>query len=442
MTLHIPMRDGTAMRRAVALLGAVALGACGGGADTAPAFSPSEVISASSGVGAAPMFAVAQDGREATAWVSAEGGGSDGRLHVRVSGAGETTIADPLGPIEPHGESPPKRAWAADGSLHALYVVSRVVPGRRFPQGALRHMRSADGGASWSAPVTVTDDTLVFGSHNFHALHAAADGSVIAAWLDGRAGQSAAFLARSLDGGTTWGRNTRLGTGEACPCCRTAIATAADGSMWVAWRAVMPGNVRDIVVAHSTDRGATFGEAKRVHADDWVFEACPHAGPSMLTDVQGRLHIAWWTGKEGRSGVWYSRLEDDGAFREPMALSAMGSLRPVHVQLAIEGNDIVAAWDDATTTTPRVIVRVSRDGGSSFGASQVISGLNEAATFPVVGLANGEITVAWTRKAAEEHEHDEQARPDMRDPKSVMGLKEVGQAAVIVRRAKLSGAMP
>ena len=81
-------------------------------------------------------------------------------------------------------------------------------------------------------------------------------------------------------------------------------------------------------------------------------------------------------------------------------------------------------------------------GGSSFGASQVISGLNEAATFPVVGLANGEITVAWTRKAAEEHEHDEQARPDMRDPKSVMGLKEVGQAAVIVRRAKLSGAMP
>ncbi len=428
--------------RSAPLLAAFAFGvAAAGCAERVPEFSPPEVVSAASGAGAAPMYAVAADGREALAWVSAEGGGTDGRLHVRVDRDGARgsvyTLIDPLGPIEPHGEAPPKIAWSAAGQLHALYVVGKVVPGRRFPVGALRHARSADGGVTWSEAITVTDDTLVFGSHNFHALHAAANGDVIAAWLDGRQGKSAAYLARSADGGRSWGANVRLSLGEACPCCRTAIASDSAGSLWVAWRAVLPGNVRDIVVARSRDGGETFGEARRVHADDWVFEACPHAGPALLTDSRGRLHIAWWTGKEGRSGVWYARADDGENFGAPVALSALGALRPVHVQLAIEGEAVVAAWDDATTPVPAVMSRLSRDGGASFAEATTLSAPGESATFPVVGLSQGRLTVAWTQKAAAAHHHEEATKPDMRDPASVMGLPAVGQAAVVVRRAVL-----
>lgn len=419
------------------------LAALTGCAERAVEWSEPEVLSAATGVGAAPMFVVSADGREAVAWVSAEGGGTEGRLHVRVGSDPAVTIIDSLGPIEPHGEAPPKLAWSSDGALHALWVVGKVVPGRRFPVSALRHARSTDAGRTWEPAVTVTDDTLVFGSHNFHALHAAANGDVIAAWLDGREGQSAAFLARSSDGGTNWGTNTRLSTGEACPCCRTAIASSANGDVWVAWRAVLPGSVRDIVVARSRDGGATFGEATRVFADEWVFEACPHAGPSLLTDARGRLHVAWWTGKEGRSGVWYSRSDDGSTFGDPTALSALGAPRPVHVQLALEGDDVVAAWDDVTVGAepPRVLVRRSRDGGSTFAPAEQLSAPGRAATFPVVGLANGRLTVAWTEKLAEEHHHEEASKPDMKDPASVMGLPAVGQAAVVVRRAKL-GATP
>lgn len=402
-----------------------------------PTFDAASVVSASTGVGAAPMFAVAADGREAIAWVSAPDGGSDGVLHVKV-GSHETAIRDSLGPIEPHGEAPPKLAWAADGSLHALWVVGKVVPGRRFPVSALRHAHSSDGGATWSTPVTVTDDTLVFGSHNFHALHTAKDGGIIAAWLDGREGQSAAFLARSDDGGATWGKNVRISMGEACPCCRTAIASAADGSVWVAWRTVLDGGVRDIVVARSRDGGRTFGEAQRVHADDWVFPGCPHAGPSLMADAAGRLHIAWWTGKEGRAAVWYARSDDGERFGTPVALSPIGTPRPVHVQLDVRGDTVLAAWDDDLGAGIRVFARFSFDAGGSFGPAQVLSDSGQAASFPVVGLSPGRATVAWSQKAAAEHQHDEAARPDMRDPKAVMGLPEVGQAAVVVRHATLA----
>ncbi len=420
-----------------AVIAGIAVLACGEGRGAE--FGAPEIVSAASGVGAAPMFAVSADGHEAVAWVSAEDGGTNGRLLVRVDSGAPVELVDSLGPIQPHGEAPPKLAWSSDGTLHALYVVGKVVPGRRFPVSALRHVRSSDRGHTWTPAVTVTDDTLVFGSHNFHALHASANGDVIAAWLDGREGRSAAFLARSGDGGSTWGANTRLSMGEACPCCRTAIASRADGSVWVAWRTVMPGNIRDIVVARSRDGGATFGEARRVHADDWVFEACPHAGPSLLADSLGRVHIAWWTGKAGRSGVWYARADDGETFGAPQALSALDAARPTHVQLALEGETVVAAWDDvgAGAEPPRVVVRVSRDGGATFALAESLSAPGVAATFPVIGLAQGRLTVAWTEKAGEEHRHEEMSRLAMRDPTAVMGLPAVGQASVVVRRALL-----
>ena len=95
------------------------------------------------------------------------------------------------------------------------------------------------------------------------------------------------YLTRSTDGGHTFAPNRRVSIGEVCPCCRTALVSGTDGSLYIAWRTVLPGNIRDIVVARSTDGGATWSAARRVHADDWVFEACPHAGPALAVDSSG-----------------------------------------------------------------------------------------------------------------------------------------------------------
>src|SRR6185503_3507561 len=191
----------------VGVVAVISLAGCGG--DSTIALSKPYALSAPTQLGAAPMFAVSPAGVEATAWVSAPGGGTDGRLYVSTGGDSArdgdadgsppsrlVELRDSLGPVEAHGESPPKIAYAPDGTLYAIYVVPKLVPGKRFPLAALRLVRSADGGVNWSAPVTVTDDS-VFGSHNFHALHTAKDGSVYIAWLDGRQGKSAAYMTRS-----------------------------------------------------------------------------------------------------------------------------------------------------------------------------------------------------------------------------------------------------
>jgi hypothetical protein len=403
------------------------------------AFGDAHAVSRSTSVGTAPMFTVSPSGRQAMAWVSAPDGGTDGRVYIAVDGGTPVELRDTLGSIEPHGEAPPKIAWSRDGALHVLYVVSRSVPGRRFPASALRMQHSADGGATWAGPVTVTDDST-FGSHNFHALHAGGDGAVYVSWLDGRLGTSAVYLTRSTDGGRTFEPNRAVSQSEACPCCRTALASGADGSLYIAWRTVMPGNVRDIVVARSMDGGATWSEPRRVHADDWVFEACPHAGPALSVDSTGALHASWWTGKEGMAGVYYARSADGGeTFSTPVPLGVAERSRPAHVQLAVDagGRTVAAVWDDGTLPVSRVVVRVSNDGGETFGAAVPLSAEDRAAGFPVLGLAGDSVVVAWSEQSVEAAEHAAMSRPNMADPNAVMPLHAVGSAQVMVRRGAL-----
>ena len=394
-------------------------------------------ISAATSVGAAPMFAVSSDGRQATAWISAPEGGSDGRLYVSTGGA-PSELRDSLGPIEPHGESPPKLAYASDGSLGALYVVGKEAPGERFPLAALRFARSPDGGKSWEPPVTVTDDGT-FGSHNFHALHIARDGTIYAAWLDGRAGKSRAYATRSEDGGKTWGANRPISTDEACPCCRTALATAPEGVVYAAWRAVLPGGIRDIVVARSDDRGTTWGTPVRVHADDWKVDACPHAGPALAVDSQQRLHVTWWTGKEGAAGVYYARSDDGGkSFQHDAPLGTAEFSQPAHVQLALgDSGVVVAAWDDGTLRTPRIAIRISRDGGDHFAPTRLVSVEDRAASFPVLAVNGTKLTIAWTEQNPDYARATAAARPNMKDPHASMGLPEVGESQVLVRSGEI-----
>jgi hypothetical protein len=426
------MLDNT-LRTGLAVAIAATLAACT--ARDAVDLSAVSALSTPTAVGAAPNFAVAPSGATAAAWVSAPGGGTDGRLYVATNGT-PSELRDSLGPVEAHGESPPKIAYGADGSLNALYVVAKVIPGRRFPAAALRFVRSIDAGKTWSTPVTVTDDS-VFGSHNFHALHVAQDGSLYASWLDGRQGKSATYMTRSTDGGKTWAPNTRVAAGESCPCCRTAIATDTTGALYIAWRQVFPGNVRDIVVARSADRGTTWDEPVRVHADQWVFPGCPHAGPSMQIDAKERLNIAWWTGKEGMAGVYYARSADAGrTWSTPVALGTAQFSRPSHVQLAVApSGKIIVAWDDGTLKTPQIVVRVSQDGGETFGGTQHVSEPGRFAEFPVLGIAGTRVTIAWSEQSAEAVA---KMAPEMdHNSKAPKGLHAIGESKVMVRSGAL-----
>jgi hypothetical protein len=214
------------------------------------------------------------------------------------------------------------------------------------------------------------------------------------------------------------------------------MASAPNGTLYLAWRKIFPGNVRDVVVARSPDGGITWEEPVRAHADEWAFDGCPHAGPSLQVDAKGGVHIAWWTGKQGSAGVWYAR-SDNGAmtFSKPIPLGVAEFSRPAHVQLALGGQDrVIAAWDDGTLATPRIVVRTSKNRGATWSEPATLSDSGRAAGFPVVAATKERMAVAWSEQPlASMHE----SHMNMKDPKATMPLSAVGDARVLVRRGTL-----
>jgi hypothetical protein len=420
--------------------------ACQASPSSPPArFSPASLVSTATTTGATPMFAVAPDGSQVLSWVAVAPGDSVESLQLTVTDPTGTVrrgaLHDPLGGIEPHGEAPPIVAVGETGVLYALYTVGKDLGGR-FPASALRLATSRDLGETWSAPVSVNEGP-VFGSHNFHALLPGRDSTVHVAWLSSTDGANGVWIRSSDDGGRNWQPAHPIHLGPTCPCCRTGLALAPDGTVYASWRRIFEGDVRDVVVAASHDGGVTWDESVRPHADDWVFPGCPHAGPSLKVSADGVVHIAWWTGKAGEAGVWYARSSDGGANWQAQPLAVGEQSTPAHVQLGLaDSGQVVVAYDDGLGARPTVTIRASSDGGRHFAAPVVLSDPAVAATFPVLALARGELRVAWTQVADAAYRDALAHRPDMTDPTMHMELPRVGQQEVWMRQGPLTAALP
>ncbi|HEY7233301.1 MAG TPA: sialidase family protein [Gemmatimonadaceae bacterium] len=422
------------------------------GAGSSVVWSPAKVLTSPTGGGAAPVFAVSPSGNLALAWVSAPNGGSDGRLYVRSDAAQPDTsrpveLRDPLGSLSIYGEVPPKVAFAPNGALYAAYIVTKLVPGKRWPQNALRFAVSRDGGAHWDTPTTVTGDS-VFGSYDDHALHVAPDGTIYLSWLAMASDDTShAYFSRSADGGKTWSKPAVIDQDRACPCCRTTMASGPDGALYVAWRkrfAAPGGEERDIVVAKSTDKGVSWNAPVRVHADAWKVNYCPDAGPSVKVGRDGTVHVAWWTGKEGSAGTQYARSGDGGrTFSAPVALGLAQYSRAAHIQVTlgsgIDSSLVVATWDDGTRRVPQVVTRISRDAGRTFGPAITVSDSQHEAGYPVVAVRGDTIVVAWQERtlAAAAAESASLAKKDTLDPATY--VNNVGALQVVTRRGVIAG---
>ncbi|HUO34722.1 MAG TPA: sialidase family protein [Candidatus Acidoferrum sp.] len=331
------------------------------------------------------------------------------RLGLVISENGGDTLTPPIVPISEagvsigsHGEQSPGAAMTRSG-IYALWQ-------EQGTDGLLKIMsaRSLTWGESFDKPVQVSDK----GAHayrGFPSIGVAPNGDIYAVWLDERdvtnPGQdtSSVYLARSTDQGATFGQNVRVGE-QTCPCCRPTLAFGANGEVFVAWRRVFAGEIRNMVVSTSRDGGSTFAEPVTVHDDGWKINGCPDSGPS-LAESNGSLWIAWTTaGKDDRARIYVSNSEDSAhSFKNPVKISG-GVLDPNHP--AIKAGSDGTLWvvfqgrapsaDGNWSKTQAYIVHIDKNGDPSQPAP--IPGSNNSISYPRIALGNGgQIFVAWTQ---------------------------------------------
>jgi hypothetical protein len=147
-----------------------------------------------------------------------------------------------------------------------------------------------------------------------------------------------------------------------------------------------------VVVAHSADGGATFSAPVRVHRDDWVIDACPHAGPALALDRAGRVHVAWFTGAEGRAGAYHATSETAGSFGKPTPLTPPGPTPTTQVKLAAdEQGGVWIAWENPEGAA--ATLRLAHAAGERQPAALALDSL--AGTLPALASRNGRVALAW-----------------------------------------------
>jgi BNR repeat-like domain len=202
-------------------------------------------------------------------------------------------------------------------SMRELYVAWQAHTDK--PEGStLRLARSIDWGLTFSKPVPVDPESKREG---FYTMRVSPKGDIYVAWLDGRdhAAGAGVYVARSTDRGLSFHKSVRVAS-KVCPCCRPSLAFGEGDTVYVSWRGVLPGDIRDMLVASSRDAGATWSKPSRVSDDDWRLNACPHSGDSMAV-LGRRLFIAWHTVRRDKGQLFLAWSDDGGkTFSPPVNL--------------------------------------------------------------------------------------------------------------------------
>ena len=319
-----------------------------------------------------------------------------------------------------NGEQPPRVALR--GTAITIVWTTKGKNGTRLVQS-----RSDDRGLTFAKATPVPGGDAA-GNRGWENAAADRHGRVYAVWLDHRelAPQDGAIAATHHDHGAAASGSKPDGvamaqrsklylgsldgavppapiTGGVCYCCKTALATAADGAVFASWRHVYPGNIRDIAFTSSRDGGRTFAPPLRVSEDKWVLEGCPDDGPAIAVDARNRVHIVWPTligegSADPTIALFYAMSADGVRFTPRKRIPTEGM--PHHPQIAIGADgSLIVAWDEGANGKRRAaMARTTVDAAA--GSAWTRSVIGEAAVYPVVAATSDAAIVAWTSGAS------------------------------------------
>ena len=373
----------------------------------------------------ANVSVAARDRFVSVVWAAvAEGGSTD--IYAAMRRDAGATFGSPLrvndlpGDAHVSGEQPPRIVLVpranGDPSVVVVWTSSRK-DGTR-----LLTAHSDDGARTFSRAALVPGGEAS-GNRGWESAIVDAAGHVDVMWLDHRDMTHAATSARQASGasdhtphdGVAMAQQSQLFvssldsavsphavTRGVCYCCKTAMASGPDDSLYVAWRHVYPGNVRDIAFSMSQDGGRTFAVPIRVSDDRWVLDGCPENGPALAVDSNRRIHIVWPTllpapapDSEATLGLFYAMSDDGRQFTRRQRIPTEGV--PRHPQMAIDGRGhVFAAWDEQLNGTRHVALgRTTVDGSGNIRMQRVSVKDDMPGVYPALaGLPQGAVA-AW-----------------------------------------------
>ena len=315
-----------------------------------------------------------------------------------------------VGEVTPSGQHLPSVALGPDNQIYIVWVDCRNDPTCETNTD-IYFARSTDGGQSFDPAVLVGDDETFFA--NAPKIAADNSGNIYVVWHDNRTGNSwDVYLSKSEDGGGSFLPSVRVNNHVSSAYqYEPDLAVDSSGNIYVSWnRYYYDADLEqwdyDVVMAKSTNRGATFGTHVKVNdGSDWQYKSS-----IKVASISGNVYVTWTDRRNGGiSDVYFAKSTDGGdSFSANVQVNHYTEQSQGYPEMALDEDEVIyIVWNDSRNLYKKngrdVFMARSLDKGDSFEPEIKINDAKIPAAFEyfyptITAWGKGYVAVAWEDK--------------------------------------------
>jgi hypothetical protein len=244
--------------------------------------------------------------------------------------------------------------------------------------------KSTDGGMTFSTHVDISRSIGSSSSPQF----AVSGNDVYVVWQAKTTGKYQIILAKSTDGGATFGAPTNISdnSGDSS----YPKISISGNNIYVIWSFTVTNKDYDVLFTKSADGGSTFSTPVNLSNN------LGDSGLPQMTVSENNVYVTWENNGLGNFEVFVAKSNDNGnSFASPVNISknAAPSGAP---QIVGSGNNIYVVWMDRTPGNYDIFVAKSNDAGSTFGTPVNVSNTPKDSGYPQITASGNNIYVVWT----------------------------------------------
>ncbi len=272
-------------------------------------------------------------------------------------------------------------------SLGASVTIHAVWQDNRDGDYEIYYKRSTNNGVSWGPDIRLTTSSGYSFNPSVTAIFAGGIATVHIAWADYRHGESEIYYKRSTDGGGTGGPDVRLTNNTAISIAATIAFSGLIGH--ISWHDFRHGNY-EIYYKRSLDGGISWGTDTRL-----TNNTASSQFPSIA--VSGMLvGLVWRDIRDGNTEIYTKRSIDGGINWGVDVRLTNNSAASENPSVAVSGSIIHAVWDDSRDApNNEIYYKRSTDSGLNWGADTRLTNAAGTSVCPSVALSGNAVHIVW-----------------------------------------------